>query len=151
MTMWPEELRLPIKTEGSKTIYWCKPLPWGSLFSFFFLMIIMEVHSADSWRELFLYNEKIYVSTGENRRKVLSEDDEEIWEYLRRLRLAAEKYKTSMEMIALQCKAMIVENLIHWWARDLLEKCPRKVKTMRTEPVEERTEQEVDVIIVSSD
>ena len=113
MTMWTEELRIPIKTEGSKTIYWCKPLPWGSLFSFFFLMIIMEVHSADSWRELFLYNEKIYVSTGENRRKVLSEDDEEIWEYLRRLRLAAEKYKTSMEMIALQCKAMIVENLIH--------------------------------------
>jgi hypothetical protein len=90
LTRWPEELRLPMKTEGSKTISGCKPLPWGSLFSFFLIMIIMEVHSADSWREFFLYNEKIYVSTGDNRRKVLGG-------YLRRLRLAAEKYKTSME------------------------------------------------------
>ena len=73
-------------------------------------MIIMEAHSADSWRELFLYND---VSTGHTRKKILDEDDEEIWEYLRSLRLAAEWYKTTMEMIDLQSKAMIVDNLIH--------------------------------------
>ena len=97
----------------------------------------MELHSADSWRGLFLYSEKIYVSTGDNRRKVLGENDEEIWEYLRSLRLDAEKYKTTTEMIALQSKAMIMDNLIHGWARDLLEKCPRIVKKMRTEPEED--------------
>ena len=79
----------------------------GLSLKFFFLMIIMEVHSADSWKEFFLYND---VSTGHTRRKILDEDDDEIWEYLRSLRLAAERYKTTMEMIALQSKAMIVDN-----------------------------------------
>jgi hypothetical protein len=51
-----------------------------------------------------------------------------------------------MEMIALQCKAMIVDNIIHGWARDLLEMCLRKVKKMRTEP-----EEDVNIIEISSD
>ena len=68
------------------------------------------------------------MSTGDTRRKILGEDDEEIWENLRSLRVAVERYKTTMEMIALQRKPMILDNLIHGWAWDAFEKCPRKVK-----------------------
>ena len=43
----------------------------------------------------------------------------------------------------LQCKDTIVQNLIHDWAWDALESCPKKNKKLRSNPEEQ------DVIIIS--
>ena len=152
----PEELELPIRMERGHNIFWCKPLPCGSKFSFFFLMIIMEVHSPDSWRELFLFKEKIYYGVGEERRKKLLVDDAQIWEYLTFVRLAAEKNKTSEEMIVLLSKYIIMDNIISVRAGHAVKICPKRVKRVRTEPTEPEPimieeEKEVEIIIISSD
>ena len=86
----PEELEIPINIDGLGNLYWgLSPYLWGSSFSFHFLMIKMEVHSPDSWRVLCQFKEKIYLEIGKGKRKFLLQDDEQIWEYLRCVRLTA--------------------------------------------------------------
>ena len=43
----PEDLGLPIKMEGVKTLNWCKSIPCGNLYNFAILMMIREVYSSD--------------------------------------------------------------------------------------------------------
>ena len=76
----PEELGYEFRTEGFKTKYWCKPLPGGSFYNLFFLLIIMEVHSSDDWREWFNQKEEILRETSGYHQETLREDNEEIYE-----------------------------------------------------------------------
>ena len=96
------------------------------------MMIIMEVHSLDYWRVLIISKERIYVVTGE-KKSLLLENDEQIWEYLKYVRIAAEMNKTNEEMIVLISKRQIVDNITQEWARSALERCPEKLKKMRSE------------------
>ena len=78
----------------------------------------------------FFYKEtKIYEETDQEKKRILSVDDPRVWEYLKAIRIAD----------------TIVQNLIHCWARDALESCPRKIKNLRSKPEEE----EKGVIIIS--
>ena len=61
------------------------------------------------------------------------ENDEQIWEYLKYVRIAAEMNKTNEEMIVLISKRQIVDNITQEWARSALEWCPEKLKKMRSE------------------
>ena len=132
------EFLLDIQEHDRRT-FWFKPLPWGCRMSLFFVLLTMEVYSAHGWRDLFFYREtKIYEETDQEKKRILSVDDPRAWEYLKAIRIAAERNKTSEEMIVLRCKDTIVQNLIHCWARDALESCPKKIKKPRSNSEEKR-------------
>ena len=150
-----EELKLPIEIEeGSKTLYMCKSLPWGFLFNFAVLMIIMEIYSSDGWKEMFILKEKIYVETAGRRNKLIEEDDAIIYEYLRNLRQAAKMHNSSMESLVIESKWRILDNIISKADRDVLERCPEMIKRSRTDPqewTELRDNKLEDIIVISSE
>jgi hypothetical protein len=117
----------------------------------------MEIYSSDGWKELFIEKEKIYVETRGRKKKIVEEDDDEIYDYLRNLRLAAKMHDSSMENLVIESKWRILDNIIGKADRDVLEKCPERIKRSRTDPEETRTEfrEEVkepeDLIIISSE
>ena len=75
-----------------------------------------------------------------SKREILGEEDDQSYEYLRNLREAVKLNYTSMEMLVIESKWRILDNIIHKTARDALEKCPLKIKRSRTKPMEMKKE-----------
>ena len=105
-----EELEFPLDIqEEDRRTFWFKPLPRYCRISLLFVLLTMEVYSAESWKDLFFYREtKIYEETDQEKKRILSVDDPRAWEYLKAIRIAAERNKTSKGMIVLRCKETIV-------------------------------------------